>query len=94
MRVARDRGTALPHQEIEVRALIRLHDMFNIKLEPAALGNWRRPPFRPPRGQGSVIDIELKQTFGDIERDHISRMRERYRTAGREPTPSATEPRS
>jgi hypothetical protein len=72
MRVARHVRPAASHKKIEVCTLIGLHDVLYIEPQPPAIWKWRRCPLCPARREDFVVDLQAKQSPGNIERYRVS----------------------
>src|SRR5439155_5611389 len=69
---ARNLGPACANEEIEVAALVRLHDMLDVEALVSAAGKRRRGP----RGQATanflVVDQEIQSARRHVEFDHVA----------------------
>src|ERR1017187_140257 len=83
MRVAGHARAAATHEEIRIRPFIRLLDMFDVQLQPAAIRKGRRSPLCAPGGESLVVHVQTKQTLGYVESDRIPGLNQSERSAGR-----------
>src|SRR5260370_41899586 len=73
MRLARHGRAAAADQEVEIDALIRLHDMIDIKLGVAAdMGRLESLPFPAPALALARGDVEMEPPFLDVDLDHVA----------------------
>ena len=83
MRIPRYVRAAAAHQEIQVRALVRLLHPLHVQPVPAPLRQRGRIPPRATARQLLVTDVQVQAAHGHVHLDHIARFHQRQRAASR-----------
>src|SRR4026207_577444 len=82
--VARHERAAFPDEEVEIRALMGLEDVVEVKLPVSAIERRRRwLPLRLPVLKFRIGNEELQLALRDVELDAVAVLHQRQRAAGR-----------